>query len=68
MFLVFRWGDTVSLQLNKGGYRPVEKRITWAETDHRFWQKDYQHGSSYGNGAVFPYTIHLQKEDGTQNK
>lgn len=61
------WGDSLQIVILKPGYRRVEKTITIAELDRRFWAGD--HGdwdSEFGWGCTFPYTFELESERGPQ--
>ena len=59
----YQGGDTVSVRLEKQGYRVFEKNVPWSELYHRYYQNDFTGGSEFGWGHTFPYTFHLETSE-----
>ena len=58
----FLWGETVSLKMEKPGYKTKELNITTEELKVKEGTSESIRGSEFGDGYTFPYTFTLEKE------
>ena len=52
--------DAISLVIEKPGYRTLNRTINVSEISSKYHNSDFKHGSEFGHGNTYTFTIPLE--------